>query len=287
MSAPHGMFVNWLKKEVSAVTEEGGVRQFLLMHTVDGEWRARIATFPYDADEQRYDDLAQLIWDAAEQDAETYSGRPQRYTCVCFRKEEEPYSQYSFRVTVASLRQAMLASELDSEPSNERGIVGQQLRHTEALFRLFTVGSGDFHDRLLNENRRLHEMVEKMQANAIDVYQVMDDLNERRHERELERKAEERKAAQHEKLMSMLMTFVPALLAQLMQNRMPMAEKAFRDDAFISFLGSLDENELAGAFGALSPENQAAFAELYKSARAAAASQTPQGDSNGGKKNEA
>jgi hypothetical protein len=283
MSAVLGKFVDWIRKEVSCITEEGGVRCFVLMRTVGGEWRARLMTFEYDPEqEQEHDEIAQTIWDAAEQDAETGDGLPQSYAVVCFRKDEQPYSQFPLTVTVASLRQAMLMGSESGGRANEAGVIGQQLRHTEALFRLFTVGSGDFNDRLLNENRRLHESLDKAQSRQIDLYELMETLNERKHERELEREQAARKAEQHEKLINMLMTFVPALLAQIMQSRMPMAEKAFRDDAFINFLSNLDQEELAGAFRALSPSNQAALAELYKSARATV---QPTGDtSNGGKK---
>ena len=269
MSVVAGDFLKWVQRETCCITEEGAVRQLVLFHVVDGAFSAKIGTFAYDSDEKGFEDIAQEVWDSAEADAMTRSLTSRdRYTCVCFRKSEEPFSQRSFQIRAASYRQSMLMNDEDAEPANERGIIGQQLRHTEMFARLLTVSAGDQFERIIGENRRLHDALEKTQARQIDMYEMLESLNERKHERELEREAAQRKAEQSEKLMSAVMTFGPALVAQLLQNRMPMGEKAFRDDAYIGWLGGLSEEEFAGVCQSQQPVNRAAFLEIYKSARA-------------------
>lgn len=267
MSVATPKLVAWITKEARVVTEDGSLRELRLFFSAEGELRALLTTLPYDAEETDPESAAQELWDAAEHDASTHAEIvPRRYVVVGFRKDE-PFGQFSFQVVPGSSASMLMLGD-SSESPTERGVTAQLMRQNETLHRLHVVGNGDIINRLAAENHRLNESLERTQNRQLDMYELLETLNERKHERELERSREERKTAQYEKLMSVLLTLGPALLAQVFQNRAPMLEKATRDDALLGFLGSLDEEELQGAFAALKPEHQIGLAEIYKSARA-------------------
>ncbi len=110
----------------------------------------------------------------------------------------------------------------------------------------------------VERERRLRMRYEDRQ---MELLQRLEELNDRKHERDLERAQAEQRARMHDKMMGMLMAYAPILLEKLagvaVGGKMSLI-------SLTETFKNLSEKEVMGIIAACEPENQHKIIELYK-----------------------
>lgn len=247
------------------LVEAGPVTRFELWHSsVDHQQGPRLEQFEVNSDSDP-DDLAQAIWDTAEHDSSTLgSGRPQRYTVQAWRIDKtEPCASHSFLVSGKSYR-AHVSGE--TEPANEKGHLGQLMRHNERtnelMYRVQEASVG----RMLKDLEQERLRREKAEERVFNLLTREQDLLDRSQERELERAAALAKAKRIDELMTLAVNMLPVVATRLMaKDGQPTAGSVGASETAVKkILANMGEDELAGVMGALKPHNQLALLELYQ-----------------------
>lgn len=281
MSAVLPKLLNFIKKSILDLTEDGMVHSFRLYHTSEGRFEdPPIGTYEHHTGDD-YEGLAQQVWDEAEADAESRTSGNQRYTLVSFRGEDnQADSQFSFRITAVNAHQALA---LDSDPPTEGGITSQSMRQSETLHRLLMMGHGPMLERYEMENARLFKQLQDRQEHDINMYQLMDAFNDKKAERDAQLEEQRRRNERIDALVSMAMQTVqqimPAVvmaLATRKKEEPPPAVASEKTETpalptglptkLIEFFSSLGVDEINGTLEALKPENRDRLLELIGSA---------------------
>lgn len=177
---PSSDMVKWLTRELAAKPPEGPVARFELHHASVDDEGTRIGQW-HNVEESPFNpgDLGQEICDSAEQDAKSWcADEPQRYVVLCYRTMSVEFeTQFPFSVT-----QRKGKSELgeSSEPANEKGALGNALRHGEFLFRAMSQEVGHMSDR----TERAEQRAQNAEREAMRALELQQELLDKRAERE-------------------------------------------------------------------------------------------------------
>jgi hypothetical protein len=277
MSAPGQNLVKWLTRMLADITEAGAIGRFELIHKVEGEHAERLDIWRSDADSPRNpDDLAQEMQDAAQRDAQSrVSGLPQRYVVYAFRGQSEDHeSQHAFLVRPGS---HVTRLGEDSEPSNDKGVIGQSMRHSESVHRLLITGGEVMIGRLSSELEKERDARQKAEQLNWSVFEKYQSLLDREHERRIAEAKELMKARRVDELMGVVTALVPILATKLLgkapaavadQPQLgPAAESAPdpKDLAVRHFFSCLSETEITSILGCISSSSQIALAQIHSS----------------------
>jgi hypothetical protein len=273
---PSQNLVKWLTRMLADITEAGAISRFELIHKVEGEHAERLDVWRCDSDSPRGpDDLGQEMQDAAQRDAQSrVTGLPQRYVVFAFRAQSEEHeSQHAFLVRPGS-HLSRLGE--DSEPPNEKGVIGQSMRHGESMHRLFITGGEVLIGRLSNElekERDARAKAEQLNWSFFEKYQA---LLDREHERRVTEAKELMKARRVDELMGVVTALVPILATKLLGNAPAQTggqpqlgttvEAADpKDLAVRHFFSCLSETEITSILGCISNSSQIALAQIHSS----------------------
>jgi hypothetical protein len=277
MSAPSQNLVKWLTRMLADITEAGAISRFELIHKVEGEHAERLDIWRSESDSPRSpDDLAQEMQDAAQRDAQSrVSGLPQRYVVYAFRAQSEDHeSQHAFLV-----RPGSHVSRLgeDSEPPNDKGVIGQSMRHSEQVHRLLITGGEVMIGRLSSELEKERDARQKAEQLNWSVFEKYQSLLDREHERRIAEAKELMKARRVDELMGVVTALVPILATKLLgsapgrageQPQLGAAVESApdpKDLAVRHFFSCLSETEISSILGCISSSSQVALAQIHSS----------------------
>jgi len=264
MSAVSPTVSKWIQRLLADVSEDGLPNRIELIHTIDGHDGDTCQIFPLEGGSVDKDMLAEEIWAVAEHDASIRpSGVPNRYVLRAFMLDDDakPVATHPF---VIRGKQGVAALGDASDSPTERGERGMFMRHTEALTRVAVNTVKESYDRVVTEldtERRGRMKAEEMLWSNLT---VMQDLLDRKSERE---RAEAQNLAQiqnRNELTRSLLAFAPVVVSHFMKGDKSGASN-MRDMAVKGLLKGLSEAELTRIAGGLSPQNQLLFFELFKS----------------------
>jgi hypothetical protein len=277
MSAPGQNLVKWLTRMLADITEAGAIGRFELIHKIEGEHAERLDIWRSDADSPRNpDDLAQEMQDAAQRDAQSrVSGLPQRYVVYAFRGQSEDHeSQHAFLVRPGS---HVTRLGEDSEPPNDKGVIGQSMRHSESVHRLLITGGEVMIGRLSSELEKERDARQKAEQLNWSVFEKYQSLLDREHERRIAEAKELMKARRVDELMGVVTALVPILATKLLgkppaaaadQPQLgPATDSAPdpKDLAVRHFFSCLSETEITSILGCISSSSQIALAQIHSS----------------------
>lgn len=276
----------------------------VLWHAVDGDAGEKLATVRMEdrPEDEEADDLCQELWDMAREDAETRpQGSQQRYVVQAFRgMQTQPDDSKAFLIEGAAISH-MLGG--NTEPPNERGRIAQDLRHSDNLHglvvRLCESTSGSL-ARALEEERKTNQ---GLRSEQLKLYAIQQELLDRQHERDMERREREKKDERLESLLTTATSLLPMVVSHLLTpkasgslppGQAPPGDQspgspgspgsqsppspppaaaasaspaAARDMATKSLLASLKPEQINAIFESLDPNQTAALMEIYKSHR--------------------
>lgn len=269
MAMVHPDLVKWLTLQIADITGRGGLSRFDLYHTSDESSPEPLHKLAIDENGADPQDIGQSLWDIAENDASNRAlGMPQRYVVWAMRGPEgEMDGQWSFSIRGKALMRGHLDMGEPTDPSNERGHVGQMMRHNESIHRMMMLMTDATAGRLAAELQQERARREQVENKMLENIRMHEDLLDRKAERQLAEARETAKARRHDEMMGFFIGMAPLLMSQFMGHKglAGEASAAMRDGAIGKILKNLSEAETMGIVGALSEQNRFAFMELYKS----------------------
>lgn len=268
MGQPDSKLVDWLKFTLN-LTEGGAITRFDLYHTVDGgEGTELLGRFPVrDASEF---DMAQTLWDKAEGDAETrMTGRMQRYVALAYRgDEEQSESSHPFIMN----GRARLELGGDTESATPSGHLAQLMRHDERMHGMIMQVTETTTGRLIRDLEAERARRIQLEDRQMKTYEMMEELTDKKHERDMEMRKIDASQQRHEQLMGMLMSMAPLVISKVLGPGAGVAIGAAaqlpaaggRDESVHQFFKSLDEKEVMHIVSGLSTEKQIVAMEIFK-----------------------
>lgn len=171
----------WIQAQKAIVrTERGPLVRLVLRHVVaeSQPTGANVLVVECDGDMQPTVAAVELD-DAAQRDADNYGG-PQSYNVLAFFGEgADSLARYPLRKHGAELD-----DQGPTEGANPRGLVGQSMRHTEALMRMSV---GQAHSTIQQLQRMVseaHDEISRMRKERFQLYETVESLLTTRSERE-------------------------------------------------------------------------------------------------------
>lgn len=298
-TTPNQRLLEWVRKFRVDLTPEGTITRVELYHSIEGSMGEKLATFEMADrdDDEDPDDLAQEIWNEAEEDAATRpTGQIERYIVQAFRGDtREPDEQKAF-TTRGTLITALTGGS--SEPPTVAGQTMAEMRRTNDLHALVvrmceaTAGSAAVAlQREREENNKLREIGYKYE-------ELRQQLLDRAQDRELARKDAESSQQMNNMLLGTLVQLAPMILTRLLAApppagaAMPLAPPApppappaaaapgpsptstppaapvvARDRMVASLLESVNQQQLGQLLNVFTEEQTAAFLGVYTSFR--------------------
>lgn len=216
-TTPNQKLLEWIRKFRADLTPDGTITRIELYHSIEGQMGERLATFEMADrdDDEDPDDLAQEIWDEAEDDsASRPTGQIERYVVQAFRGDtREPDEQKAF-TTHGKLVTALTGN--GSEPPTMAGQTMAEMRRTNDLHALVvrmceaTAGSAAVQlQREREENNKLRETSFKYE-------ELRQQLLDRSLDREEQRKDSEMSRQMNNMLLGTLVQLAPVILTRLL-----------------------------------------------------------------------
>lgn len=261
MTVADPTIIKWLNRQSADLTEEGAITLYELYHAVTGENPERLERFPASDDNE---ELSHSIWSIAEHDASTRtSGRVQRYLICAYRdKENEPSSSHPFKV----MGKAVNILSDDSDPASEKGALGAVMSQNKALHNTLMQLTEATSGRLARDLEVERRKREALETRLMEQFEKIQSIEDRAHERELEKARELRSAQRHEQIMGMLVSVAPAMLSRIIGSNSAGASM-MRDESLGQFLKNISAEEMGAVMNALKTPNRIALLELYAAHR--------------------
>ncbi len=256
----------WLRREL----EGHGGTSISLSHSIGDRASEPIRTWDAEADFQDVVGLARQIQLAAEDDAEG-AGGTQRYSVHAWKRGEKmPIGRIRFVVIGTEVED--FDSSSPSEPANYKGIVGQQMRHNEALVKGMLHATTSVQAMMVKMLTAFEVRCGRLEDERIPLLKAFEELTSLQHSRALATEQATADIRMREELYEKAMALMPMLVNKIVgQNVLPMTASADAQ-SMDTILGSLDEQEVLAIEGLLGQKNPAyslAFRDLYVSRQAA------------------
>lgn len=290
MTTPDHRLLEWIRSKRVDLTPEGSITRLELYHKVEGEGGERLCVFEMaDRDEDEDpDDLAQELWNTAEEDAAMRSqGSHQVYIVRAYRGDtREPDEQKSFAIS-GKLITSLTGN--DTEPPTPRGEMMAEMRMTRELHALVvrmaehTAGSACAQLQIeRQENSRLVNI-------GFEHAKLQQQLLDRSNERAIELEQAKSNAAMMQALFGMLLQFAPIVLNRFLAPpappgaatplapatptpAMPAAPSVppvvvARDQTTAALLATVTPQQVGKLLDTFTPEQTEKFLALYQSHR--------------------
>lgn len=221
---------------------------------------------PKDLSQFNIEEVVDEIIQYSYQDAETKS-RTQKYVVEAeFTDDREPPRSPSFVIKPDNADDGKdLGHDIDEE-SSLHGLVHQQMRHNESLFRTMTSGHSTTISLMARTIEGLTRRNDTLENDRMKTMLLMENLISESHKRELEvkreNKAEERKDLAIDKIVALLPLIGMKMLGPGGMPALPNSDP--RVIAVHELITSLNENELQSIAEKLGPEKQVLFENIIK-----------------------
>lgn len=265
---PSEEVIRWVTAQLNDVVDEDGIVNLIeLYHSVE-DGPAELMHSAKVSDNSDPMDIAQDLWEAAITDADTrMSGRMQRYVMLSFRADNPDHTHSARHPFMMNGRATSDIFGGNTEGANPVGHMGQLMRHTEKLhtsiMQLTEMTAGRLARDLQDERKK--NMVLELERTS--QFEAMRDLEDRKHEREIETAREEARAKRNDQMLALLLSMAPLVMSKMLGApvggpQLPAA--GARDEAVHQLMKGLSPEEIEKVFGALQPNNQLVLMELYQ-----------------------
>jgi len=158
-------------------------------------------------------------------------------------------------------------SSQGDEPPTQKGLLGQLMRHNEAMMRSLVLQSGKTIESLSNMLMQYQQRESEMQSRQITLFTELEEAYSEKHKRAIELKREETRAVQIDKISDQVVQFLPALKARLLA---PSKDGKVVTDAsgkklaevLLPLISDLSAEQLEGLANVIGVEKLATLGEL-------------------------
>lgn len=272
MGLPSPELVKWVARALSEVDETGGLSRLELYHAIDGEGIERLQVFRIDTEETpTAERLAEDIMATAELDADSRTMElKQRYEIRSFIGDNaENESIFGFIITPTS--RAGMPHGSSTHAPNERGLIGQMMTHDERNHQLMISSAEATIGRLTREVMNKDKIISAQQELTIKVHELVQKLQDRTHERDLERAEQTQSAKRWDDFMGLIMTMVPLVMAKVLGPKAEaiaapaLPQKAARDESTMQFLQTIRPDQFNKILSVLETTQQIGLVQLLQS----------------------
>lgn len=212
------------------------------------------------------DAAAQIAADAyriANDHAEAFDGQAQRFALGAYYGDSvEPARTGAFRITVSdSASRTANAAEPTEEP-NSRGLVSQQMRHTEAMTRLMLQSTEVNFRTLVTQNQQLVAENDSLRTRLHESMTAVEKALSEQHRRDLEDKKFAMSAEMRKDIAQKVNLLLPVIVNRLAGAAVLPPGPA--GDRMKALVASIEFPQLQQMAAALSPEQQIAFFSLIQ-----------------------
>ena len=255
---------DWIREHVSsAVAGRGRCARLVLRHmSLEGKPQGDVNAFNIPQDEGlagETDMLVNKVVDSAQRDANDYPGGIQRYAIFAYYTGDKGYvPRKNFRVAAED---EISRDVTPSEPPTEKGLVGQSMRHLEAVLKTATVSYGVVVENLTRQVRDQQEAKKVSDQQMVDVMLlVQENLNEA-HRRRLDERREEMMMGIKEGIFEQLKVAAPIILNRIAgKPLLPEQSKSFM--LMAALLENLRPEQQAFLRDSLDPPQAAVLGEI-------------------------
>jgi len=259
--------------------DEGKVSRLELRQIVHGEADAVVYTWSFEEEQlAELDDLAQDIFTTAQADGEEHDG-PTRYTVLAFFGGSPMPSARCASVRILSAVRSHGDFE-ETEPSNSRGLVAQQMRHTEVLMRQLVAMSGVQVDHAEKSLSRAYRRIEHLEEERSSFVDALEDLAQSSHDRQLEEADHKAKLKRREEMFEQVKILGPAVVNRLTGQKLLPESSTPQEEMIGELLSSLNPTQLETLRSIFTPAQMIAFGELFKARADAEAARKAERDAN-------
>jgi hypothetical protein len=235
--------IKWVRKAVEVGRNGVVANAFKIIHASVGNSGTEVEEWSRPFGE--IGDLAQQMIDTINRDSEGMEEHTVTYHILPFFGEStKPLGRYPVKIDNINYNDPETSSLLPQEGAHPKGLLAQNQRHLEGLWKLT---AGSIHEamrRLSEENASLREQVKSMGDMHLQMVQMREDLLDRKQERQI--KAERAASAEHMKtmLIQQLLPFLPIVVNKI-QGKRVLPEAIHPDvEQFKVFLSGIKEDEL-------------------------------------------
>lgn len=251
--------IEFLTKVTESLEAEGEFKVTLSQAAKHGEIPVMTAVYAFDSP---LADFVEEIIDAVMKDAEDLGRGRFKYSITV----QGLKGRATFAVVLPE-REGEDDDDLDEAP-NKRGLIGQQMRHTEALMKITVGFAKDNQKTLREENKELRNRIRELEAKYPETVKQYEELISMRHVRDLEYKKLENGERRKDQVGHILMQLAPVLGAKFLgggaKAAVEMGAKTPLEVMIEGFLTTFNQEQLMKLMnsGILSPVQMMGFKEI-------------------------
>lgn len=202
----------WIRARIETLPSAA---RFELVHGSTGD---ELVLLRFEREAMDLDELAAAraedAWQAASDHAEAYESK-QRFRLLAFCEDGTTSGTLVFAVGQGSTAQAF-SIRPDIGEATEKGLLGQLMRHNQQLAAINVESVQAVLSPLISENQDLRRRIGEVESRRIEMFQLIESLETRRHDREIEAIEAGARAEFRGKLVkSLAEKWVPELIGKL------------------------------------------------------------------------
>lgn len=231
--------IEFLTKTCESLETEGEVHVTLSQAAKHGEQYVAESVYAFD---EKLEDFVEEVMLTVMKDAEDIGRGRIKYSI----KVKGVKGRVTFAINIPE-REGEDEDDLDEVP-NKRGLIGQQMRHTEALMKI-TVGFAKENQKTLREeNKELRQRIRELEAKGVETVKQYEELISMRHVRDLEFVKLQNGERRKDQVGHLLMMLAPTVAAKFLGGGAKAAVEVGAKTPFEvmieGFLSSLDAKQL-------------------------------------------
>jgi hypothetical protein len=264
----------WLEKHLWDTRDEGPVVKLVVKH-LDANGRAGkeeiwSCNMPHEGDsvtlsEEEVPDLINDMDMSCYDDAEGMAAGLQRYKILCYVKHKtNPHSRFTFALAGES-------SDIDdtgvSEPATQKGLLGQMMRHNEAIMRTSVMSTNANMSMMQRTIGRQNEHIEKLLEDRRETFEITEDLKSQHHDRQLASMQAESQDKRYSEMFEKASLLLPAVVNRISGKKLLPENVSPMQDMLKGLAESLSEDQIAKILPTLKPEQAIALLEFIESSQ--------------------
>lgn len=262
MSIDRKKLIQWLSRSILTENDDGPCRRIVLRHLIATEKTSSVEEWAASVHSKDVDQLADLIIEKAEEDAESLGGM-QQYVVRAYYGDNKKPSPGRFVARVFTQTDSD-EDQSSSEPANAKGQLAQQMRHNEAMMRM-TVGATN---EMLRAQGRMLEMVtarlEVVERGRTELLTLTEELLSHRHERDLDLAARAAKEKRTDEALGKVMLLAPAIVNKMAGAKLLPEAISPEMDQIKTLLASLSMEQIQQLGTVLNPAQLTSVLSLYE-----------------------
>ncbi len=251
--------LEFLRKVSESLETEGELKVTLSQAAKHGEMAVLDTIYSFD---ESLEEFADELLDATMKDAEDIGRGKIKYTV----KVQGIKGRATFAIVIPE-REGEDEEDLEEVP-NKRGLISQQMRHTESLMKITVGFAKDNQNRLVQENKELKNELAIIKRTHVETLKQYEELISMRHVRDLEFKKLENGERRKDQVGHILMQLAPVVASKFLgggaKAAVEMGARTPLEVMLEGFLSTFDQTQLGklANAGILSPVQMAGFMEI-------------------------